>query len=1090
MAENEHENGTGNANGDNVAGAVARRFINNKLTLLLILFSFLVGVLALLITPREENPQIVVPAANIMVAKPGASPEEVQELVIKPLESILQGMEGIDDTYGRAMDSMGVVTVRFDVGEDKEESLVKLYDRVMSNMDRIPPGTEQPLVKPVDVDDVPIVNIALASDQRDDQELREIGLDVIEHLRRVEGASASFVHGGRSRTITVDLDLERMREYNVTLLDVSQVLDATNVDIPSGRLIRNNQTFQVHAGGMLEDADAVADLVVALERHRPVHLRDIATVTDGPAEVSDYHRIGFGSAYTGERPADYELSAVTLALAKKPGTNAVFVADRILDRLEQVQPELIPDDVRVEVTRNEGREANDAVNFLIEHLGIAIGSVVVLLVLFLGWRAAGIVTITIPLILFLTLAVGYIFGQTINRITLFALILALGLLVDDSIVVVENIYRHYTGKVKDYFRAAIDAVNEIGKPTNIATFTVVLALLPMFWVTGMMGPYMAPIPFFVPVAMLVSLIIAYTVVPYLAYRFLKTDGGHGEAEAADAEPAEHGHKPGFLERGYAVLMRPILGNIWARLAFGIIVLGLMVVVLIMPVYDKVQFMMLPKNNTNNFNVTIDMPRGTALETTDAVVRRVADELRDHPHVTTYQPTVGKGGVVDFNGLLRGASLKEGDNVAEIRVNLVNKHHRDASSIEIVRELRPALDAIGDELGANIKLVENPPGPPVRATILAEVYGPDYEKVQRIAREIREEVFETTDDVVDIDDSLAAETMEYDIVVNREQAALAGIMPAEVAETLHAFLDGYDSGAIHLPSAKEPVPIRVQIPRSARVDTDDLERIFFTNPQGRQVPLTDIAEIVERPAPQPIEHRNQRPVAYVTGEMGATSQVYAVLRMWDYLNNNELPSGVELDQYFMASPDTTGYSVRWDGEMRLTLDVFKDLGTAFGVAIVLIYLVLVGYYGSFMIPMIVMGAIPLTVIGFFPGHWIMGQPFTATSMIGVIALAGVVVRNSLLLIDFILDNRRAGAPLFDSVLNAGVARLRAIMLTALALIIATSVILNDPVFGGLAISLMFGVFASTVLTLFVIPLLYYMFARHYEKQEARRAGEGA
>ncbi|MFO8154797.1 MAG: efflux RND transporter permease subunit [Pseudomonadota bacterium] len=1088
MADNEQNNTAGDTIRENIAGTIAQRFIDNKLTLLIILFSFLVGVLALLITPREENPQIVVPAANIMVAKPGASPEEVQELVIKPLESILQGMEGIDDTYGMAMESKGVVTVRFDVGEDKEESLVKLYDHVMSNMDRIPPGTDQPLIKPVDVDDVPIVNIALASDQRTDQELREIGLDVIEHLRRVEGASASFVHGGRSRAITVDLDLERMREYNVTLLDVSEVLEATNVDIPSGRLIRDNQTFQVHAGGMLEDAEAVADLVVALERHQPVHLRDIATVKDGPEEVDDYHRIGFGKAYADERPMDYELSAVTMALAKKSGTNAVFVADRILERLDEVRPKLIPEDVNVEVTRNDGRVANDAVNFLIEHLGIAIGSVVVLLVLFLGWRAAGIVTITIPLILFLTLAVGYVFGQTINRITLFALILALGLLVDDSIVVVENIYRHYSGKVRDYRQAAIDAVNEIGKPTNIATFTVVLALLPMFWVSGMMGPYMAPIPFFVPAAMLVSLLIAYTVAPYLAYRFLQTDNHeHGEvAVAGEGEHAEHGHKPGFLERGYAVLMRPILSRVWARLLFGIIVLGLMVVVLMMPAFDKVQFMMLPKNNTNNFNVTIDMPRGTALETTDAVVRRVADELRENPHVTTYQPTVGKGGVVDFNGLLRGSSLKEGDNVAEIRVNLVNKHHRDASSIEIVRDLRPQLDAIGEEMGANIKLVENPPGPPVRATILAEVYGPDYEKVQQIARELRTEVFETTDDVVDIDDSLAADTTEYDIVVNREQAALAGIMPAEVAETLHAFLDGYDSGTIHLPSAKEPVPIRVQIPRSARVDVDDLEKIFFTNPQGRQVPLTDIADIVERPAAQPIEHRNQRPVAYVTGEMGSTSQVYAVLRMWDYLNNNELPSGVELEQYFMASPDTTGYSVRWDGEMRLTLDVFRDLGTAFGVAVVLIYLVLVGYYGSFMIPMIVMGAIPLTIIGFFPGHWIMGQPFTATSMIGVIALAGVVVRNSLLLIDFILDNRRVGKPLFDSVLNAGVARLRAIMLTALALIIATSVILSDPVFGGLAISLMFGVFASTVLTLFVIPLLYYMFARHYEKKEERRA----
>lgn len=1073
----EPNNGSDEGIRPNIAGSIARAFIDNKLTLLIILFSFLVGIFALNFTPREENPQIVVPAANVVVSKPGASPEEVEELVVKPLESILQGMPGIDDTYAVARDSMGVVTVRFNVGEDKEASLVKLYDRIMSNMDQMPPGTNEPVIQRVDVDDVPIMKVSLASEERNDLELRQIALDAIEHLRRVEGASASYVHGGRSRTINVDLDLEAMRDYNVTLLKISQVLEATNIDIPSGQLTRDSTTFPVRAGGMLEDAGAVGDVVVALERHRPVFLKDVATVTDGAGDLNHVTRIGYGAAYTGERPENLEIPAVRMAIAKKPEANAVFVAERVLQRLDEIRGDVIPEDVRVDVTRNDGAKANQAVNFLIEHLGIAIGSVVVLLILFLGWRAAGIVTITIPLILFLTLAIGYAMGQTINRITLFALILALGLLVDDSIVVIENIYRHYSGKVKDYLETAIDAVNEIGKPTNVATFTVALALVPMFWVTGMMGPYMAPIPFFVPTAMIVSLAIAYTVAPYLAYRFLKT-GDHGHETIEE-------HKRGILEKLYAVIMRPILRSIWARILFFLLVIGLMVGVMAMPAFDKVKFMMLPKNNTNTFNVTIDMPEGTALERTDRVARRVGDVLREHPEVTSYEPTVGMSGVVDFNGLLRGNSLKEGEHVGAVRVNLTNKHHRDISSIEIVRNLRPKLDAIGERFDANIKLVEDPPGPPVRATILAEVYGPDYDRVREIARELRTEVFEKTDDVVDIDTSVSADTREYDIRVNREKAALAGIMPAEVAQTLHAFLDGRDIGTIHMDTAQEPVPIHVQIPTEARVDVDDLEDIFFTNEQGRQIPLTEIATIEEQPTPKPIQHRNQRPVAYVTGELGSTSQVYAVLKMWDYLGNNPLPSGVKLDQYFMAAPDTTGYSIRWDGEMRLTLDVFRDLGSAFAVAIILIYLVLVGYYGSFMVPIIVMGAIPLTMVGVFPGHWAMGQHFTATSMIGVIALAGIVVRNSLLLIDFILDNRRAGEGLFEAVLHAGIARLRPIMLTALALIIATSVILTDPVFGGLAISLMFGVFASTALTLFVIPLLYYLYERHLQRKAERR-----
>jgi len=1052
--------------GSNIAGKIAALFIDSKLTILVIIVAILAGLLAVLSTPREENPQIVVPAANIIVSKPGASPEEVQQLIVKPLEAILQGMNGVEHTYGIAMDSLGVVSVQFYVGQNKEDSLVKLYDRIMSNIDRMPPGTRQPLIKPVDVDDVPILTISLSSNALGDYRLRAIANDALEHLRRIEGVSVSLIHGGRPRQINVQLDLDRMRNYGVTLLDIRRILEATNIDIPSGTLINRSRVSTVSAGGMLKSAADVGNLVVALRAHQPVYLRQVATITDGPGEIERTHRIGYGPAFTGPHPPDFENTAVTIALAKRTGTNAVAVANTVLAELERLRGTVIPDGVTVNVTRDDGAKANDAVNTLLEHLAIAIGTVVLLLIAFLGWRAASIVTITIPLILFITLAVGMAAGQSINRITLFALILSLGLLVDDSIVVIENIYRHYAKKGADKLRSAITAVNEIGKPTNLATFTVILAFLPMLWVTGMMGPYMGPIPFNVPVAMLTSLAIAYTVAPWAARKWLSVKGGE----------QAHEHAPGRLEQGYLRFFTRLIDNARARRNCFMAGLAMLAVAMLLPTVRLVDFKMLPKNNTNTFNITVDMPEGTALEETDRVVRRVGDLVRAHPQVATYESTVGEGGVIDFNGLLRGAGLKRGAHVGEVRVNLRNKHDRWQSSIDIVRELRDPVSRLAHETGATIKLVEDPPGPPVRATILAELYGPDYTQLLKLATTLREEVFGKTADVVDIDDSNTADVNEYHIHVNREKAALAGILPAQVAETLNAFLAGYDAGAVHIEREKEPVTIHFRIPQADRVQPSDLRKVFFINPVGARVPLTEIADIIQAPAATPILHKDQRPVVYVTGELAETSQVYAVLKMWWWLRSNDLPGGIKLKQYFMADPDTLGYSVRWDGEMRLTLDVFRDLGAAFMVAIVMIYLILVGYYRSFATPLIVMGAIPLTLIGVLPGHAILGQYFTATSMIGVIALAGIVVRNSLLLIDFILDFQREGHALREAVIQAGATRMRPILLTALAIILGTFIMMFDPVFGGLAVALIFGTFASTALTLFVIPLVYYLWAR--------------
>ena len=1049
----------------NVAGRVASYFIDNKLTLLIILFAFIAGMYAFLVTPREENPKIVVPAANVIVQKPGASPEEIQQLIIKPLEAILQGLPGMDHTYGSAMNSVGVVSVQFNVGENMEDSLVRLYDRIMSNIDRMPPGTLQPLIKPADVDDVPIVVIALSCDGAQECNLRHTTNDVLERLRRVEGTSVSYVHGGHKRAISVNLDLERMHKYNVTLDDIRKVIEATNKAIPSGTFVGGNTLASVQTGGALKSAEDVGSLVVTLSQHKPVYLKQVAEIIDGPEEIDQVSRIGYGPAFAGIKPADYETAAVSIAIAKRASANAVNVAQAVIDDLERIRDDLIPAGVNVDVTRNDGAKAEDAVNTLIEHMAIAIVTVVILLVIFLGWRAASIVTVTIPLILFITLAVGYIAGQSINRITLFALILSLGLLVDDSIVVIENIFRHYAGKNVDRLQSAVRAINEIGKPTNLATFTVILAFLPMFWVTGMMGPYMSPIPFNVLVAMIASLAIAYTVAPWAAFRFLKVQGsGH-----------EEGHH-GLIERNYARLMKRLIESRMTRNLFFMGVVLIMVLVLIMPAVQWVQFKMLPKNNTNTFVVTIDMPEGTTLEATDYVARRVGDMVRLNSQVETWETSVGQPGVIDFNGLLRGAGLKRGPNIAEVRVNLVNKHDRDESSIDIALNMRPQLVELAKKTGANIKLVEDPPGPPVRATILAELYGPDYETLREIAKELRKEVFEKTGDVVDIDDSVTDDFIEYNIVVDREKAMLTGIPTASIAETIRAFVAGVSVGTVHLEYEKEPVPISFRVPASDRTGPKDLSKVYFTTPQGRQVSLSDIASIEKRIAPKPKLHKDQYPVVYVTGELASTSQVYAVFDMWEYLQNNTLPSGVKLTQYFMSDPTEPGYAVRWDGEMRLTLDVFRDLGSAFAVSIILIYLVLVGYYRSFAIPLIVMGAIPLTIIGVLPGHAIMGQYFTATSMIGVIALAGIVVRNSLLLIDFILEYRRSGHTLDEAVLAAGITRLRPILLTAFAIILGTFIIVFDPVFGGLAVSLIFGTFASTALTLLVIPLVYLIYER--------------
>jgi multidrug efflux pump subunit AcrB len=1081
----------------NIAGRLGAAAMRTNLTPIISLLIFLIGLVALFVTPREENPQINVPAANVFVKMQGASPEEVRNQIVRPLEMVLREMSGVDHTYGMAMDSMAVVTVMFKVGEDKETSLVKLYDRVMHSLDRIPPGASQPLVKPLDVDDVPVSVITLSSPEMDGLALKRLAERVREELAPLPGVSVADIIGGRDHEVRIELDPARMAAYHIPLDQLHQVLKGANAGGPMGDLVGDSKVTRVWLDGYLKTADEVGRLIVSQYQGKPVYLRDIATIIDGPSEVDTLHRIGFGSAVA-QPNGEPEKPAVSITLAKKPGTNAVVVTNAINTKLASLEGELIPDNVHVTITRDSGERADAAVNLLIEHLGIAIASVIVILLLFLGWREATIVTLNIPLILFIVLAVGLVADQTINRITLFALILALGLLVDDAIVVIENIHRHLhkgASGIKEKARLIVMATNETGKPTIIATIAVILAFVPMAFVTGMMGPYMGPIPFNAPVAMAASLVIAYMFTPWIAQRWMP---------CRDTTPTlEEHHEKGARDWVYDLYMKlavPLVDDAGKRRIFWGVVAVLFIAAMWEPGWQfmrpsgingpltpgAVELKMLPKGNKNTFNVTIDMPEGTPLVVTDAVAREVGSVIRSHPMVTDYETFVGQAGPIDFNGMLRGAVLRRGANVAEIRVNLVDKTHRSIKSDAIVLQLRDMLKPVAAaNPKANIKLVEDPPGPPVRATLLAEIYGPDDKQRDAVADKVRN-VFEHTYDVVDIDDSVGDDQRELRLHINKEKAARMGVATASVAQALQDFLGGYDIGAVHVADERHPVMLKVRMPRELRVHASDLDRIHVSGANGA-VPLSAIATIEPRVVAKPLYTKDGHAVSYVTGEPKVGSQVYSLLDMDGKLDGMQIAPGQKLKtggmRFTETQPDDTfGYHLLWDGEMRLTLDVFRDLGAAFIVALVLIYLLMVAYYGQFTLPMLVMAPTALTMIGIFPGHLITGQPFTATSMIGMIALAGIVVRNSTLLIDFILNYRRQGHSVRSAVLEAGAVRARPILLTALAVIAGTSIMISDPVFGGLGVSMAFGTLAATALTLFIIPVVYYLWQRNKPLEE--------
>lgn len=1076
-----------------LSGRIAALFIHSKLTPLIMLGVLLLGLFAVVVTPREEEPQIVVPMADVWLPFPGASAKVVEEQLTKPFERKLSEIKGVEYIYSISRSGGALIIVRFYVGQPMEQSLVDLYDKLMSNQDLLPPGAEPFLVKPKDVNDVPIVTLTLSSGRYGEFELHRLAEQILEEVKKVSGTSAGFIVGGRQRELRIQIDPTRLKAYGLTPLQVAHVVRGENRALSTGRFESRNQSFLVETGRFIRSRDDLEALVVGVSEQRPVYLRQVAEVTDGPAEAMSYVWFGLGAGETSKVKSEtreptshispltpHEAPAVTVAIAKQAGMNAVTVAADVVRKVEEMRGVTIPADVRVTVTRDYGETAQEKANELLWHLLIAVVAVVVFLGVALGPRPALVVSIAIPLTLALTLFTSMIIGYTINRVTLFALIFSIGILVDDAIVVVENTYRHLKMRLRPHHEASIQAVDEVGNPTILATFTVIAALLPMAFVSGLMGPYMRPIPVNASIAMFFSLLVAFVVIPWFCQTCYQALGGRDVLSAQPAQRGEHSAQddPGLTARLYRRLLSPLLNHPLLAYAFlGIV--GLLLAGSTLLFYTRhVVVKMLPFDNKSEMQLVIDMPEGTTLEETARVTQALGRYVKTVPEVRDYQAYVGTASPFNFSGLVRHYYLRERPHEADIQINLVAKHERDAQSHEIAQRIRPPVQEIAREYGANVKIVEVPPGPPVQSVLVAEVYGPDYNRQLAVAREVRA-LFESTSGVVDVDDYIEADQAKYLFTVDRVKAALAGIPSEEIVNTLRMALQGEKVGLVHIPQEKSPVHIVLRLPLAERTGLEHLGEIGLRTSTGGIVQLSELLKIEQTVQDKAIYHKNQKPVVYVVADVGgpgaekAESPVYGVLGVGNKLENFRPAEGYQIEQYYASQPwSEDKIAMKWDGEWHITYETFRDMGIAFAVAMLLIYLLIVGQFQSFVTPLIIMAPIPLTLIGILPGHWLTGSYFTATSMIGFIALAGIIVRNSILLVDFIQLQERAGVALSEAVIKAGAIRTRPILLTAAALMVGAFVIILDPIFQGLAVSLLFGVGASTLLTLVVIPVLYY------------------
>ena len=1083
-----------------IAGRIAAAFIDSKLTPLVVIASVLLGAAAIVLLPREEEPQIKVPMVDVMVSMPGSTAKEIEERATRPMEKLLWELPGVEYLYSTSRDSESLVIVRFKVGEDPDVSLVRLTEKLRSNYDRIPMGVSAPLIKLKSIDDVPILALTLHSARYDHLTLRRLAAQIDEEIKQVPLVAETTLIGGSRRTVRVMLDPVKLASRNLSPAGLVPMLQQANRQFRAGGLTTGNNEVLVETGGFLKTAHEVGDVVIGVFSGRPVYLREVAEIADSGEEPTQYV---FHGSKTNEEPA------VTLSIAKRPGANAISVADEVLRKVDLLIGSVIPADVSVSITRNYGETAAEKSNELLLHMGIAVFSVAILIWLTLGWRESGIVAVAIPATLALTLLVFYLYGFTLNRITLFALIFSIGILVDDAIVVVENIVRHFhlpQNKGRNWSAIAVEAVGEVGNPTILATFAVIAAVLPMAFVGGLMGPYMRPIPIGASAAMFWSLLIAFIVTPWASIRILRwgkkysilTEGTPSAKDLEHHDASEHPED--FFTKLYRRMMGPLLHHTGWRWTFLIGITMLLLASMATVGLGWVKVKMLPFDNKSEFQVILNMPEGSSLEQTAAVAREMAAAIRTEPEVTDYQVYAGVASPYNFNGLVRHYFMRRGANVADIQVNLVGKHERKAQSHDIAKRIRPAVTAIADRYKARVAIAEVPPGPPVLQTLVAEIYGPTEEARLKLAEAVKS-IFKATPGVVDVDWYIEADQQKARFIIDKEKAALHGISAATISQTLKIAVDGENIDLLHQPEEKEDVNIRLELPRSAKTTPEELLALRVRSGDANAlpepgasgsplVPLRELVKVEHVTVEKSLYHKNLMPVTYVIGDVAGIveSPVYAIFQMNEALKKLDTRefggSGAELKILNASMPFSDAEpAMKWDGEWHITIEVFRDLGAAFGACIILIYVLMVGWFRSFLTPAIVMIAIPFSLVGILPAHGLMDAFFSATSMIGFMAGGGIVVRNSIILVDFIELRVREGMPLSEAVIDAGAVRFRPMLLTAMAVVVGAAVILADPIFQGLAIALMAGEIASLLISRMAVPVLYFMANKHSHPESA-------
>lgn len=1068
-----------------LAGTLAAKFINNKLTPIIIVAALIAGIMGMLALPREEEPQIVVPMVDIMVSYPGASPSEVEARVVKPLEKLLNEVKGVEYLYSTSMPGQAMFIVRFYVNENEEASLVKLYHKLSSHPEALPPGASQPLIKLRSIYDVPMMALTLWSDKYSPMELKRIVNQTLsDEIKSVKEVSEVTVIGGEQRQIRVDLDAVALAGYHLSPGAVVQSISGANQQLQAGMVQNNDTAIAIQSGSFLSSADDVSGLVIGLSGGNPVYLRDVAQVTDGPEDPVQYVSLGVGphGKITGIDTEKYapgsEYNAVTVAIAKQKGANAINISHAVEKKLDEIKQTTLPAGVHITLTRNYGDSATEKSNELLFHMLLAVISVVILIAFALGIRESIVVGLAVPVTLALTMLVFYLFHYTLNRVTLFALVFSIGILVDDAIVIVENISRHYRlpeNQGRPLMEVAVKAVDEVGNPTILATVAVIASIMPMAFVQGLMGPYMSPIPVGATAAMVFSMFVAFMISPWAAYKLIKK-GKHGHGES-DEYSTTHGPARRLYER----FTRPMLEQ---PRRGGLFIAGLAVaLVLVVMLFPSKQVIMkiLPFDNKGEFQVMINAPEGTTLETTRAVAEEMVAYLATIPEVTDYQLYAGTSAPFNFNGLVRHYYLRTGPNVADIQVNLGDKSTRKRQSHQIAKLVRPELKKIADRHGVVVQVAEVPPGPPVLASIVAEIYGNDYARQKEIGRQVQD-ILSATDGIVDVDSYIEAPQPEYRFTVDKEKAALSGIDSAQITKILAMAVHGYAAGFAHLPYEQDPVAITLRLPRAERSTITGLSSLNLQSVDGRQVPLSELVKVTEVTQESPIYHKNLKPVVYITTDVAGKeeSPVYNILKARKAIEKLKLPEGYGLKQYWVDQPfSSEKFSLKWDGEWQITYEVFRDLGIAFAVVLLLIYALVTGWFSSFKTPLAIMAVIPLSMIGIILAHWMMGAFFTATSMIGFIAGAGIVVRNSIILIDYVELRRKEGLSLVDACIDAGATRFRPILLTALAVVVAGVVILFDPIFQGMALALMAGELAAVILTPVAVPVIYFLLNQHDE-----------